>query len=245
MDLVIILSCCVLGLLAHASRHKHWLSWVLRIIIVIVLTGETLSTLAWVIIGQESAWPVQCLMGMCVASLIVLFYSGRRLIAFFLGAIEQIVSGQLFLALLKKENWKKATLVKNDLVPDSIPHMVGLWIYLTSLGFLLSSISPLGFKLPAIPVPLPVSIEQLFTYNGIGLVILSLCGVGIFITRPLKEALSRLGLVKPQWSYVGIGCLLMVGTFLLDYLWSLLTHNLGGNLASKLSGHNERSSQVG
>jgi len=244
-DLVVILGCCVLGLLAHASRHKHWLSWVLRVIIAIFLTGEALSALAWVLVGQESAWPVQCLMGMSVISLIVLFYSGRRLISSFLGAIEQLVSGQLIVALLKKENWSKAAFGKNSLVPNSIPHMVGLWIYVTSIGFLLSSISPQGFKLPSIPIPLPVSIGQLFTYNGIGLVLLAVCGIGIFITRKWKEALSRLGLVKPKWSYVGIGCLLMLVTFFWDYLWSLLTHNLGGNLASKLSGYNEGSFQVG
>jgi uncharacterized protein len=68
---------------------------------------------------------------------------------------------------------------------------------------------------------------------------LSFCGIGIFVTRSYKEAFVRLGWVKPTNKQIGIGIAVIVGSFLYDYLWSLLTHNLPGqDLATKLSYYN-------
>ena len=92
--------------------------------------------------------------------------------------------------------------------------------------------------MPGMPLPFPVPIDQLFTYNGLGLVMLAMCGVGIFVTRRFKEVLRRLGLVKPTGQQVGIGLSLVAMSFAYDYLWSLYTHGLGQNLDSKLTMYN-------
>ncbi|PWU02458.1 MAG: hypothetical protein C5B53_01610 [Candidatus Melainabacteria bacterium] len=89
------------------------------------------------------------------------------------------------------------------------------------------------------PIPLPLPISQLFSYNGLGLILLSFCGIGIYVSRAPKEALTRLGWVKPTWPQVGIGLAIIVFSFVYDALWAIYTHQLSGqDLASKLSAYN-------
>ena len=68
-------------------------------------------------------------------------------------------------------------------VPTSYPNMVGMFVYIVALGSMLQAVSPASMDFPSIPIPLPVSLQQLFSYNGLGLVMLSFCGVGIFVSR--------------------------------------------------------------
>jgi len=124
-------------------------------------------------------------------------------------------------------------------VPTSYPHLVGMFVYITVLGYFLQAVNPLSMDFPAIPIPLPISLSALFSYNGLGLVMLSFCGVGIFVTRDWKSAMKRLGWERPTLAHVGIGLLLVLFSFCYDLIWSLYTHGLPGqDMATKLSGYN-------
>ena len=135
----------------------------------------------------------------------------------------------------------KAFFAERIFVPSSIPHMNALWIYVTVIAFLLTHTElTSGFQMPSIMIPLPVSFDQLFSYNFLGLILLSACGVGIFVTRKPMETLRRLGLVRPTFTHVliGIGGIFM--TFAYDYLWSTYTHGQDGmGYADKISHYNE------
>ncbi len=64
-------------------------------------------------------------------------------------------------------------------------------------------------------------------------------GVGIYVTRPYKIAMARLGWVKPSQKQIGIGIALILGSFLYDAIWAHFTHHLPGqDLATKLSFYN-------
>jgi membrane protease YdiL (CAAX protease family) len=88
------------------------------------------------------------------------------------------------------------------------------------------------------PLALPLPLDQLFSYNGLGLVMLSMGGVGIFVARNFKQVCERLGWRKPTGAQVGIGLALIVMSFSYDYLWSILTHGMGQGLDSKLALYN-------
>jgi membrane protease YdiL (CAAX protease family) len=167
---------------------------------------------------------------------LALIYKFRHILSMILTAMENLVSGQVLIALLKR---RKVELLANQVfIPSSIPHMVALFIYIQTLAYLLGATNPQDFKLPLIPMPIPVVIDQLFTYNGLGLVILSLCGVGIFVSRNFKQCLQRLGLVKPTAQQVGIGILIVFGSFFYDYLWSVFASGMHQDLGSKLAMYN-------
>ncbi|HEY9786489.1 MAG TPA: CPBP family intramembrane glutamic endopeptidase, partial [Candidatus Obscuribacterales bacterium] len=122
--------------------------------------------------------------------------------------------------------------------PTSIPHMVGLFIYVSCAAILLGAIDPDGFQFPGMPLPIPVPLDQLFSYNGLGLVVLAFCGVGVFVSRTPSEAAKRLGWAKPTAPQVGIGLGLVVFSFLYDALWAVFSHQMGGDLATKLATYN-------
>lgn len=108
------------------------------------------------------------------------------------------------------------------------------------MAFLLTHVEIAGFGMPAISIPMPVTMDQLFSYNFLGLIFLSICGTGIFLTRKPMEVLRRLGLVKPTWTQVLIGVVGIFVTFAYDWLWSFYTHSQDGlNYADKLSHYNE------
>lgn len=120
---------------------------------------------------------------------------------------------------------------------DSVPHMNGLWIYVTVLGSLLASINLDNFKFPSIQFPFPVPMDSLISYNFLGLVLLAMCGCGIFVARKPKEVLKRLGIVKPEGWHIGVAILCVPATFIYDYIWSLFTGDASG-VGSKLATYN-------
>jgi hypothetical protein len=188
-------------------------------------------------------WASGILLAACIATALLLFIPLRRLVSLLLTAVELIVSGQIFLKLLplirKLTTWTDFWSARRIFVPSSIPHMVGLFIYISTMAYLLASTDPNTFQMPVMPIPIPLPISQLFSYNGLGLILLSFCGIGIYVSRAPKEALLRLGWVKPTWPQVGVGALLILFSLVYDALWSLYTHNLTGqDLASKLSDYN-------
>ena len=265
LDFFVVLACCVLGLVAHGARHQPWLAWVLRTIIVICFGGEVVSALGWSANAENNPWGLGVLVGMCAATGLLLFLPFRTALSHVLSVIDSVVSGRVLVAASGKgagpveqppeplayeggeagrqahpirARAAAAFLSERIFVPQSMPHLVALWIYVTSAGFLLGSIEPDSAKMPTLPIPIPVPLDQLLSYNGIGLVLLAFCGVGIFVARKPRESIRRLGLVKPSWIQVGIGLALIFMTFGYDWIWSLFTHGMEGGLASKLSTYN-------
>ncbi len=238
LDFFVVLACCVLGLIAHGARHQQWLAWVLRTIIVICLGGECLSAMGWASTVDPNQWGQGVLQAMCVTTALILFAPVRQALSYVLTVIDGIVSGRVVTAAVKRAEFAKSFLAERIFVPQSMPHMVALWIFITSACFLLGSVAPESLNMPALPIPLPVPVDQLLSYNGFGLVVLAFCGVGIFVARKPREAMTRLGWLKPSIAHVGIGLALIFVTFAYDAVWATLTHQMGGNLAAKLSSYN-------
>lgn len=238
-DFLLILILAVLGLLAHVARNRRWLQWILRIVICIVAFLEGLLLITPVDLFF-SPWVSSVLAVAFFCSLLVLLMPVRRLVSWFCTGLDLIVSGQIFVPLIKKNiNAAEYFLTKVIYVPSSFPHLMALFIYVNTAAYLLMSIEPQSFQMPYIPLPIPLMIGQLLSYNGLGLVILSLCGVGVYVTRPYKEAFKRLGWVKPTKMQVGIGIILIFASFAYDALWSVFTHHISGqDLGIKLSYYN-------
>jgi hypothetical protein len=243
-DFLLLVCCSIVALLGHGARKRKWMEWLVRLIIGGFCLFEAASLM--VTEGTQSEWSNQILAATALATALVLLMPIRKLLSVVLTFTESIVSLQSFIGLVRRKlNLKVASSLLGALmcervfIPSSIPHMVGLFVYLTALGYFLQIINPVNFDLPAMPIPLPIQIPQLLSYNGIGLVMVSFCGVGIIVTRGWKEAASRLGWLKPTLPQVGIGLALVVFCFAYELVWSIYTHGLPDqDLAAKLSGYN-------
>jgi hypothetical protein len=242
-DFFIVAFLGILGLLAHVARKRRWLEWFLRVFI-----GGTFLVEYFVYANRGpdllfNPWASNILLCACITTLLLLFIPIRRVFSVVFTGIELVISGQIFIPLLplfrKVTTWAEFWTSRRIFVPASIPHMIGLFIYISTTAYLLAATDPNTFQMPVMPIPLPLPISQLFSYNGLGLILLSFCGIGIFVGRAPKEALTRLGWVKPTWQQVGIGLAIVVFSFVYDALWAIYTHGLSGqDLASKLSQYN-------
>lgn len=237
-DVFLILVCSILGLLAHGSRRVPWLEWLLRIIIFGFFVSEASSALAGELFGNQTAWQLAVLKVLALFTLALLFINVRKCVSVVFSVTERIVSGQAFFALYKKASAAEAFLAERVFIPNSIPHMVAFFVFINAVAFMLGGVDPNSAKMPMLPVPLPVPMDQLFSYNGFGLVFVSVCGVGILVARKPKEVAARLAWAKPTWVQVGIGVGLIVFAFTYDYVWSLFTHQMPGDLGGKLSNYN-------
>ncbi len=239
-DFLLILILAALGLLAHVAKTRRWLEWILRSVIVLIALLEGLSVFSTSAELLMNPWTNAVLTWTMVTTLASLLMPVRKVFSLLFSGIDLLFSGQLFVPLIKKnirviEHFQQYKVF----VPSSIPHLIALFIYISTIAYLLLCIDLEAFKMPYMPLPIPLVLGQLLSYNGIGLIILSFCGVGIFISRPFKIASQRLALVKPSKKQIGIGLLLIAGSFLYDYLWSLYTHGLPDqDLATKLSYYN-------
>jgi Type II CAAX prenyl endopeptidase Rce1-like len=239
-DFLIVAAFGVLGLLAHVARKRKWLEWILRVFIFTLFLIEAFSY------GNRgpdlvfNLWASNVLLYMSVATLLTLFLPFRKLLSLLLSAVDLFVSGQLFVWMRKKtQQFGEFFESKRVFIPTSVPHMIGLFIYISTLFNLLSSTEPGNFEFPALPMPIPLPLAQLFSYNGFGLVLLSFCGIGIFISRNPREAIARLGWEKPTRVQIGVGLGLVAFSFAYDAAWAFFTHGLTGQeLGSKLSSYN-------
>lgn len=294
-DLLAIIGCCILGLIAHGSRQHRWLEWVLRGLYVLVFFGELIGLMVVSEPGESSQWSHGNSLFVAVATGLMLFKPVRSALSYLLTVVNQTISGRSIVAACGKLSAlpvvepapvrfvtavtsgdtaaepvtdapvtepvsasppvatvpRKLTVLESFVaervfVPASIPHLNGLWIYVTCLGFLLANTEMGGMQMPILPIPFPVTLDQLLYYNGLGLVMLALCGVGILVARNPKQALVRLGLVKPTLMQVAIGVFMIFFTFAYDWVWSLYTHGQGGlEYAEKLTRYNEGTFSAG
>lgn len=238
IDLIFILGCCILAIMGHFARDRKWLEWIIRIIIGSFCLCELVAAL----FSRDMTipWANNVLFALAAFTGLLLLLPIRHVYSQFLTLIDGITTGRFIIGPIKYNlNAFKAIMDQEIFRPRSVPHMVGMFIYITTFGMLLQGINPANFEIPAIPFPLPINLMQLFSYNGLGLILLSFCGIGIFISRDWRAAFKRLGWEKPTWTHVGIGLLLIIFSFAYDLCWSLYTHGLANqDLATKLSGYN-------
>lgn len=242
-DYFITYGCAILGLASHgASKHKFWL-WVVRIVAIILACFEFISAIAYqetknIEFGYDPLFLSVITILMCVGTLSSLFIAARKFYSFIFTFFDWIATFQFVNFVNGKQKFLDSVLNRRIFVPTSIPHMTSLYVYFTSFLYLVGGVNFSGLGLPSLPIPIPIQIDQLFSYNGLSLVFVSFCGVGIFVTRKFRGCLDRLGLVLPSRNQIYIGLSLIAMSFLYDYLWSLLTHNMGQELAVKLTNYN-------
>lgn len=236
-----VVCCSVLGLAAHGATKKRWLEWVLRVLICIFFASEALyCTMAQFTAEVMTEWNRSIYYVMTLGSGLDLFRVFRKGVSYVLSAVEYVAGGRWIVDLIKKR--KPDLMADRIFQPDSIPHMVALFVYIQSMSFLLLMINPADLGLPAlsmpIPIPIPDLIGQLMSYNGIGLVVLSFCGVGVFVSRKPRECMQRLGWTKPTPAQIGIGILMIFGSFFYEYLWSIYASSMHQDLGAKLAMYN-------
>jgi len=242
-DFFLILTAALLGLLAHLAIKRDWLAWALKTLVFLAGLVESL----WLVIASLRSYigrpcdslKITILTLLSPATCVILFIQARELVSALCTGLELIITGQILLPLIRKK--VKATeyfLRKKIFIPTSFPHFIALFVYISAVAYLLITMNDrragLSELLPTSPL-----LERLFSPNGISLILLSFCGVGICISRSGKEALQRLGLTKPNLVQIILGVLLIFASFTYDGLWAVYTHHLAGqDLATQLSGYN-------
>ena len=185
-------------------------------------------------------WVMQVTFVTCALTGLGLIKGFRTILSYALSALDCVFDIKLLKATAK--NWasvKPIFAADRVFVPSSIPHMVGLFIYVQTMFYLLAAMAPKSdFQMPGMPIPLPLPLDQLFSYNGLGLVMLAFCGCGILVTRQFKEVMQRLALVRPTPPQIMLGLGLVLMSFMYDYVWSLYTHSQHLGLDVKLEGYN-------
>jgi hypothetical protein len=249
-DLIVIFVLSVLGLAAHLAKSLPWIEWTLRVIYSFACAAELYTVFTYYPSRGDAAsvWAGHVTLVMAVITGALLFKPVRRGLSYAFSGVNFLISGQLLLGLMGKP-----VLIDGEPSPtpmrarfqrerifmeDSIPHMNGLWIYITTIGCLLANVSPDSWNMPMIGIPFPAQLDSLFSYNLFGLIVLAVCGAGIFVARKPMDVLRRLGLVKPlPWHY-GVAFFTVIGTFGYDYLWSLYTGTPQAGIGSKLGQYN-------
>lgn len=239
-ELVAIFICCVFALIAHGAYHRKVFEWVIRVCIGVAAFSAAGIAVSYSVDSSTATTPWQQVMlitATCV-SVALLFKPFREAVSYVLTVANQLIGGRVLIALIQKKSAVEALFAERVFVKESIPHLYGAFIYVSVLCYMMSGTERQDFDIPSFPLPVPVTPDQLLLYNGIALVGLAVCGVGILVTRKPKEVLARLGLVKPQPWMVGLALLGVVATFAYDYLWSLVTHPMQGGMEGKLTNYN-------
>jgi hypothetical protein len=244
-DFLLILTASILGLLAHLARKNDWLTWVLKAAIFLAGFAE----FVWLIIlslknfiGRESEpQKITVLTLLAPATCLILFVQIRELVSRLCTFLELIMTLQILVPVIRKKVKPKEYFERKRIfVPTSLPHLIALCAYITAAAYLYVSVQDRNTveQLPEL-TPSAILFERLLSPNGISLILLSFCGIGIFVSRNFKEALRRLGLVKPHVLQIVLGIFLIFISFTYDALWAVCTHHLAGeDLATQLSGYN-------
>ncbi len=226
--------------------RKPGIEYFLRVTIFLWFLGLALyyyissSGLAPAELLTPDPWVLQVTFVTCALTGLGLVKGFRTILSNVLSAVDCVFDIKFLKATAK--NWKDlkpAFAAGQVFIPSSIPHMVGLFIYVQTMFYLLSAMAPkTDFQMPGMPLPMPLPLDQLFSYNGLGLVMLAFCGCGILVTRQFKEVMQRLALVRPTPPQIMLGLGLVVMSFMYDYVWSLYTHGQHLGLDMKLEGYN-------
>jgi len=245
IDLLLILTASILGLMAHLARKKDLLSWFLKASI--FLAG--LVEFMWLIllslksfVGRESEpQKITILTLLAPATCLILFVHARELVSRLLTSLELIMTLQIFVPLIRKKiNPADYFERKRIFLPASLPHLIALCAYISAAAYFYITMQDRNTVEQVNELtPRAILFEQLFSPNGFSSILLSFCGIGIFVSRNFKQALLRLGLAKPHVLQILLGIFLIFASFAYDAVWAICTHHLAGeDLATQLSGYN-------
>ncbi|MBL8084377.1 MAG: CPBP family intramembrane metalloprotease [Candidatus Obscuribacter sp.] len=246
-DMIFIIVCSILGLIAHGSRKVAWLEWIIRSFILLFACGFALS---YGFGGSfDSPYTLAVNGSLSMILFLILFRPFRKMLSRVLTLLDGVVSLRALTGPLRHKMTVWASLVSLKIYQeDSIPHLNGLFCFIVCFGVYLANTNlTSGFSLPGIPLPMmPLPLDQLFSYNGLGLIAVSACGCGLLVSRRFRETfVERLGWRKPTLAQVGIGLGLVVFSFTYDYVWSLFTHAATPGMASQISAYNSGTFSVG
>lgn len=214
--------------------------------------------------------PLMCVASVIgtACSFAILFKPVREFVSPVLTVINQIAIGRPLLALigkLHKETLRpevgcgedplpvttrtpvgvmESLMVERIFLPQSIPHLNGLWCYLIILAECLGEVRPDGLNVPTLihlPTVNPIPEDVVGMLCGL---LMAAFGAGMIVSRKFPfEIMRRLGLVKPRFSHVAIALGLVVFTFVYDWIWSIYTHApmAGSTYAGVMTKFNEGS----
>ena len=240
-ELIIVVIFAIMGLSAHAAKKHKWIEWFIRSLIVLTFLVQATFLIFPNDNGASQNWIYAVDCGCCVVLGMSLFKRCRVLISQFWSAVNSVVSLGMFRRVLQRRVDKTLPLITDPVfVPGSVPHLNGMFLFACSIWWLLTQLNPgSDMQAPAMPIPIPVELPSLFSYNWLGLMLLAICGAGIFVARKPKVVfIERLALCKINAAQLGIGLGLIVFSFAYDLAWSVFTHNTSGDLASKLMNYN-------
>ncbi len=237
-ELLFILIIATLGLLSHIAINHRKLKWLLRFIIgtISVMDAALFIRLKDV---PDNFYLANIFAASSILSFLVLFLPFRKFISWLFTFLQLIITGQILLPVIRKK--LKASEYfgqKRIFVPSSFPNLMALFIYFHVSLYLLTNAKFTGNIGPVI-LPTSQSIQQFLPYNGIPFLFMSLCGIGIIVTRSYKESFQRLSLLKPNRWQIGLGILLVLASFVYEAYWTIYTHSMGqDDLATTLSYYN-------
>ena len=239
-DFLLIIIAAVLGLLAHLSRNRYWLAWILRT----VIFTAGLCEFSWLFAaslganGFTDSYPpaITILTILFPMTWLLLFMPIRELASGLFTSLDLIITGQVLVPLIRKKVKAADYFAKKKIfIPSSFPHLIALFILITASAYLFISINLPRLQIASLSLSIPLTIEPL-SYGAIVLIILSFCGIGVYVSRSFKEALPRLALFKIGKIQLSLAIILIFVSYAHDALWAIYTHRLiGQDLATELS----------
>lgn len=235
-DTVCIIFCSIMALIAHASRKKKVFEWILRSVIAMFALGYGLSVVFTDSKGAPMLWAISA--SMASLFVLLLFRHFRSLVSRVLTVVDGIASLRVITGPWRHKMTPMQSIIDRQIfLADSMPHLNGIFCYICCFGVYLGNLNlgP-GFN---IPLPgLPIQMDTLIKYNGLGLILVSAFGCGLFVgRRPIECFVQRLGWQKPTLRQVGIAMGLVAFSMAFDALWSMHSHTTAG-AASQISAYN-------
>lgn len=225
----------ILSLLAHGATKQEWCAVLLRIlfgfVILFIVTTSAATVFSDPADNSTPIMGVSTLTG-AVCMIAIQFKPVRACLSPLFTVMNQIVTGRPLLAATgrlkdaegKPVSFGQSFLHEKIFLPESLPHLNGLFCYLTLLTLCVGSVKPSGFLTPMLmhtPHMMPI-LEDIFSTAMA--ILLTFFGVGFMVARRFPQVLQRLGVQLPKLTNVAIALTAVVATFVYDYVGSLFTH---------------------
>jgi hypothetical protein len=242
-DPLLILFLCLLGLASHKAQTNNAIKRVLQ---ATMISAGLAEVIVLIVYGKQSQYSLLILP---LLSVLLLFVPVRRSLSFVFVALDSVFSVldaiviQVQLALFAKKDLlrerlmqKRLSFKKSIFNSDSMPHQMAIFIYLSTIFFLLFRMQENAFEQPNMLLP-RYPIDHVLYFNGFELILLALCGIGFYVSKSFKVALYRLSLFKPTIFQICVAAILIYLGFAYDAYWAIrVTHHLEGqDLATQLA----------